>query len=231
MAGGLGTRGRPYTEYVPKAMIPIRGRPVIDYVVGHVRSFASEAIIVSDYAGLGGQIRNYFGERDGVTFVQDTQSGTAGELRHLAPMLEGEAEFILWFADNLCALDLGDMVRHFRAKGGMACIATRSKRREETGFARVKDGAITEFMEKPTIHLELAECLGIYVLSGKVLGTIRKLDKAEPNLSYDVLQPLSKSGMVSAYDIGDAAWVDAESPAALARNKEAVEDITGLMAR
>ena len=62
LAGGKGTRGKPYTEYFPKAMSPINGKPLIDYVVKYLKSFSfiKEIIIISDFIGLGGQIKNYY---------------------------------------------------------------------------------------------------------------------------------------------------------------------------
>ena len=52
LAGGKGTRGKPYTDYFPKAMIPINGKPLIDYVVKYLSfsfDFITEIIIVSDF--------------------------------------------------------------------------------------------------------------------------------------------------------------------------------------
>ena len=62
LAGGKGTRGKPYTEYFPKAMTPINGKPLIDYVVNYLNSFefVNEIIIISDFKGLGGQRINYY---------------------------------------------------------------------------------------------------------------------------------------------------------------------------
>jgi len=50
LAGGKGTRGKPYTEYFPKAMTPIKGKPLIDYVIRYLKSFdiIKEIIIISD---------------------------------------------------------------------------------------------------------------------------------------------------------------------------------------
>ena len=83
LAGGKAIRGRPYTDYFPKAMMPINGRPLIDYIAGYLRSFdfIEEIIVISDFEGLGGQIKNYYKDgRDGMVFLQDSQSGTAGDL-------------------------------------------------------------------------------------------------------------------------------------------------------
>jgi len=231
LAGGKGTRGKPYTEYFPKAMTPINGKPLIDYVVDYLNSFSfiKEIIIISDYEGLGGQIKNYYdntNNKKNIIFVQDSQSGTGGDLLHIEKRLKDESEFVLWFVDNLCAIDLKKMRDFFKKKKSTACIATRTTRKEETGFAVVKDGIITEFKEKPKMKLQLSECLGIYILGKDILKRIKtKSKQKEINLSFDILQELSKEKKISAYDIGDGEWIDAESPMVLERNKKTVQKI------
>lgn len=228
LAGGKGARGRPYTDYFPKAMTPINDRPLIDYIVKYLKgfSFVEEIIIVSDFKGLGGQIRNYFGDQKDITFVQDSQSGTAGDLLHIQKEIKTESEFVLWFVDNLCAIDLKKMRELFKEKNSSACIATRRKRKEETGFAIVENGVIKEFKEKPIMNLQLSECLGIYMLGKNIIKRIKaKKKRKKINLSYDILQCLAKEGKVSAFDIGNNEWIDAESPTVLERNEKRVKKI------
>ncbi len=228
LAGGKGTRGKPYTEYFPKAMIPINERPLIDHITRYLKSsgLIQEIIIVSDFHGLGGQIKNYYGSQKNITFVQDSQSGTGGDLLHIGKKLEGESEFLLWFVDNLCAINIKKMKESFMENKAFACIATRTKRREETGFAIVIDGIVKEFKEKPLMELPLSECLGIYILGEDIIKQIKaKRKQAEINLSYDILQQLSKKGKICAHDIGDREWIDVESPIVLERNKNAVKKI------
>ena len=228
LAGGKGTRGKPYTEYFPKAMTPINGKPLIDYVIKYLKSFSfvKEVIIISDFNGLGEQIKNYYGNQKNITFVQDSQSGTGGDLLHIEKKLKGESEFLLWFVDNLCAIDLKKMKECFREKNSSACIATRIKRREETGFAIVEDGIIKEFKEKHVMKLQLSECLGIYILGKDIIKRIKAKQKQNKiNLSYDILQQMSKEGKISAYDIGDKEWIDVESPMVLERNEKMVMKI------
>jgi mannose-1-phosphate guanylyltransferase len=228
LAGGKGTRGKPYTEYFPKAMTPVNGKPLIDYVIKYLKSFSfvNEIIVISDFNELGGQIKNFYQNQKGITFVQDSQSGTGGDLLHVANKLKDESEFVLWFVDNLCAIDLKKMRQVFREKNSSACIATRTRRKEETGFAKVEDGLITEFKEKPVMKLQLSECLGVYMLGKDIIKRIKaKQKQKEINLSYDILQQLSKEGKISAFDIGDAEWIDAESPMVLERNEKTVKKI------
>ena len=228
LAGGKGTRGKPYTNYFPKAMLPINDKPVIDYIVKYLESFSfiKEIIIISDFNGLGGQIKNYFVNQKNITFVQDSQSGTGGELLHIENKLKGESEFLLWFVDNLCAVDVKKMRDVFKDKNSSACISTRTKRKEETGFAVVEDGIIKEFKEKPVMNLQLSECLGIYMLGKDIIDRIKNKEKEkEINLSFDILQQLSKEGKISAFDIGDREWMDVESPTILERNEKTVKKI------
>jgi len=73
--------------------------------------------------------------------------------------------------------------------------------------------------------LQLSECLGIYMLRKEIIQKIKKKKQKQVNLSFDILQELSKEGKVSAHDIVDKEWVDAESPMMLERNKKLVTKI------
>ena len=224
MAGGRGTRARPFTDYFPKAMMPAGGRPVIEHVINHMGAsdIISEITVIADIRGTGAQIRHRYegyGAKP-IKFVQDSGSGTGGDLRHA----DIEGDFLLWFCDNLCALDIPEMARTHRRFGGDACMAVRSRRPEETGFAEVSDGRVVRFQEKPVLELPYCECLGIYILGDSILHKIRGMD-GPVNLSYDILQDAVREGGVAAYDIGDTPWLDAESPAVLARNQTLVDAI------
>lgn len=234
LAGGRGTRGKPFTDYFPKAMIPIEGKPLIDYIIKYVSSFdfINGIIVLADYNGLGNQIRRYFEDKKTIQgkkikFIQDSNSGTGGDLSHLSAILKKERDFILWFVDNFCAIDLNKMYKFYKQKESIACVATRKYRKEETGYAKVKDGIITEFQEKPIVSMLMAECLGIYILNTKILKIIKskKERRNEVNLSFDVLQDLSKRKTISAFDIGKALWMDIESPNKVERNKVTVKEI------
>ena len=76
------------------------------------------------------------------------------------------------------------------------------------------------------MNLPMSECLGIYILGKEVMKRIKKKEKQKQiNLSFDILQDLSKEGKISAFDIGDNQWIDAESPSALERNYKDVKKI------
>jgi mannose-1-phosphate guanylyltransferase len=231
MAGGRGTRGKPFTDYIPKAMIPVNGRPLIHHIARYLSKFdiIDEIIILGNFSGIGKQIEKYFENhisfKKPIKFVQDSQSGTGGDLVHLNKSLGKSKEFILWFVDNLCPVDITKMYKFHKDSGTMATIAVRRYRKEETGFATIKNGIIQEFIEKPTIELQMAECLGIYILDSEIIDKIKRQKKKELNLSFDILQPLSKKGQIAGFDIGKIPWLDIDSPTRVDRNKALVYSI------
>lgn len=231
LAGGKGSRAKPFTDFFPKAMIPVEGKPLIDHIVSYLSSFSfiDEILIVSDFKSLGGQIKHYFEGRKNlkkINFVQDSGAGTAGDLLHTSKFLKKSPEFLLWFVDNLCAIDIKKIIKIFKQNKSLACISTRNSRKEETGFALVKNNIITEFHEKPINKMHMSECLGIYVLGTDILKKIQtKKNKKNLNLSYDILEELAKKGKVSACDIGKKAWLDVESPTYLERNMKLAKKI------
>ena len=129
--------------------------------------------------------------------------------------------------DNLVAIDLTKMYKFYKKKKNLACIATRRYRKEETGYAIVKDGLVIAFKEKPLIKMQMAECLGVYILNTKIVKTIKskKEKKKHVNLSFDVLQELSTKKMIGAFDIGKTSWIDVDSPTKIERNHTLVKEI------
>ncbi|MDO7721854.1 MAG: nucleotidyltransferase family protein, partial [Nitrosopumilus sp.] len=89
----------------------------------------------------------------------------------------------------------------------------------------VDEGIITEFKEKPMMKLQLSECLGVYMLGKEIIERNKKKKKKQVNLSFDILQELSKEGKISAHDIEQREWIDAESPMILERNEKLVTKI------
>jgi mannose-1-phosphate guanylyltransferase len=146
LAGGCGTRAKPFTDYFPKAMFPLDGRPIIDHIVRFLASFSSisEIIIVCDFDRFGKQIINYFEGKDSlvgksIKFVEDKKKGTGGSLLGVERHIGQDEYFMAWFADNLSGLRVDDMIHQYNlisSKNGEAVIgmiAIRKKRREETG--------------------------------------------------------------------------------------------------
>lgn len=208
LAGGHGVRAKPFTDYLPKALIPVDGRPVIDYVVRYLAKFPeiSDLSIVCEFDIFGKQIINYFEGKEtligkSITFIEDKKNGTGGALLRVEKNLrqgasqDDDACFLVWFADNLCALKIDDMIRKYDTinnnsigntgyKGAIVgMVVVRDKRFEETGrvvLETEKDcdynigydnngiAPIKEFVEKGKAKLERPEAVGIYLFSKRI---------------------------------------------------------------
>ncbi len=245
LAGGKGERAKPFTEVSPKVMIPVNGRPVIDYIVRYLVSFdlIDEVVIVcSSDEDYNTQVKSYFEGKEKIfknkiRFIDESLGGTGGAVLSAKPLLKDQEEFLVWFGDNLTPLDINSIYNHYKEKKCVGCVTVSSIKKTETGFVETAlDGQILKFKEKPTIKLTEPECLGIYLFSTKILDYIEKAAQQQKNsssinLSYDVLEKLPSHEKLHSYDIGQTEWIDAESPTKLARNADRVKTIIGKMKR
>jgi mannose-1-phosphate guanylyltransferase len=253
LAGGRGTRARPFSDFVPKSMIPIEGRPVIDHVVRYLARFEviDEILIVCELDSFGKQIINYFeGKRSKkISFIEDNKSGTGGAiLRTENSIKNGGEPFLVWFADNLCAVDLMELISRYHTlkmyldSGNeiTGILVTRRRRYEETGRVTVKDrNKIEVFIEKPVAELESPEALGIYLFSKKIFDYLHQQQESISrnkqtnsfNLSHDVLAHLpSKGANLYSYCLNDSTdWIDIESPVYAERNSKIINRIIDQM--
>ena len=257
LAGGRGTRARPFSDFVPKSMIPIEGRPLIDHIIRYLARFEiiDEILIVCQFDSFGDQIINYFEGKENIilkkiTFIEDKRNGTGDAvLRTEDSIIDGGQPFLVWFADNLCALDLTELLNHYnrlkmclkKGKEILGILVTRKRRHEETGRVTIKPNEfdkIEEFIEKPVAELESPEALGIYLFSKKIFDYLHEQQNCcahtdSFNLSHDVLAQLpSKGGNLYAYALDERIdWIDIESPVYADRNSKIISRIINQMAQ
>ena len=129
LIGGKGTRLRPITYTVPKAMVPLRNRPYIQYLIDNfVAAGFEEAVLSMGY--LPDPIQRYFAKQDLDGFsleyvVESSPLGTAGGLKNVEDRL-GEGPFVVTNGDVLTSLDLLDLVEAHQGSGALATIALTS---------------------------------------------------------------------------------------------------------
>jgi len=240
LAGGKGTRGKPFTNYSPKSMIPIKGRPVIDHIVRFISKFTcvSEILIVCENDCFGSQIINYFEGKDKlfqkkITFIEDKKNGTGGALLLCRRHLETESHFLVWYADNLCALDLRDLEQKFLTlQFGKNddiikyIVITRSNRIEETGRISIKGRHLcnlyvaSSFKEKPLVEIRDQEATGIYLFNDKIFDVLTEYSSFNKTRVFDIashiltyLNNIDHAAFYS-YNLTEIGiqWADIESP-------------------
>lgn len=178
MAGGKGTRLRPLTCDLPKPLVPLCGRPVLEYLFDLlIRSGIEEAVVTLGY--LSEQIRRRY--PDGtyktlrLTFSDEAKPlGTAGSVRKAAA---GFTEpFFVVSGDAVCDFDLGKIMDYHKASGAQATVVAYSvdDPREYGLIDKDCEGRIRRFLEKPSwgqATTDLANT-GIYILDPSCLAEI-----------------------------------------------------------
>jgi mannose-1-phosphate guanylyltransferase len=257
LAGGLGTRAKPFTDYCPKALIPVNGQPVIDHIVRYLSRFSliSEIIIVCEFDSFGKQIMNYFEGKDEIigkiiTFIEDKKNGTGGSLLQCEEKIGDDSSFLVWFSDNLCAININKFAAAYaevikkNKDQTIGLITILTKSHEEKGRVILHDGSnnnsvslIKEFVEKPFITLQYPEAAGIYIFNHRLLDLLheksREKNSESFDLSGDILQRIHFNGKdrIFSYTIDsiNTEWIDVESPAHLERNRKTVSSIVSQM--
>jgi NDP-sugar pyrophosphorylase family protein len=117
LAGGLGTRLHPLTDKIPKAMLPVQGRPFLEYQLAYLAEGGVDDIVLC-VGHLGRQIREHFGDgqRFGVRIRYGDEGerlmGTAGAIKAVVTMLR-DAFFVV-YGDSYAPVEFADVMAHFQ---------------------------------------------------------------------------------------------------------------------
>ncbi len=192
LAAGKGTRVRPITYTIPKPMIPILQKPVMEFLLELLRKHGFDEIMVN-VSHLADEIEGYFrdGQRFGVQLAYSFEGrivdgtlvgeaiGSAGGMRKIQDFYPFfDDTFVVLCGDALIDLDLTAAVKWHRAKGSIATIITKPVPREEVSSYGVvvtdDDGKVKAFQEKPAVEKALSTNIntGIYIFEPEVFKYI-----------------------------------------------------------
>jgi mannose-1-phosphate guanylyltransferase len=192
LAAGKGTRMRPLTQVMPKPMIPLVRKPVMESIIEHLRRHGFDQLFVNT-SYLSQSIEDYFrdGERCGVEMAYsyeghlengvfvDRPLGSAGGMRKIQESCGFfDDTFAVLCGDSLIDVDLTEVVRQHRANNALATIVTKEVPREDVskyGVVVTDDsGRVLRFQEKPAVEVA-ASCkanTGIYIFEPGIFDFI-----------------------------------------------------------
>lgn len=178
MAGGEGTRLRPLTCNLPKPMVPVMNKPVMEYALRLLREIGiTEIAVTLQY--LPEHIKAYFGDGSewGVNlhyYEEETALGTAGSVKNAEDFLD--ETFIVVSGDALTDFALGEAVEFHRSRKALATLVlTRVESPLEYGLVLTEpSGAVARFLEKPSWGEVFSDTVntGIYILEPEILQYI-----------------------------------------------------------
>lgn len=204
--GGMGTRLRPYTLVLPKPLMPIGTRPVVELLLKWLRrNGIKEVYITSGY--LGHLIRSFCG--DGaqwnlkIRYTQEMEPlGTIGPLSLLRDDLD--EPFLVLNGDVLCDLNLGQFISTHRAHKDLVTIATAYRTTKmDYGVIDNAGGVVTSFQEKPSLsHLV---SMGIYCMNPEVMELI---PSGVPFGFDDLMREMMENGTAVHVHTHTGLWLD-----------------------
>ncbi len=182
LAAGKGVRWQPLTSHIPKALIPINGKPILEWTLEYFKKYGIKEIFLV-IGALGEKIKEYFsdGKKFGVKIIylkDKKEKGTAPALKVAQKFLKKET-FLLWYVDELAEIDLADFIDfHLKYKGiGTVAISSLSNPLGY-GICKIQGPRIVEFYEKPP-KKEIKSYLvntGIFVFEPEIFDYIKDLD-------------------------------------------------------
>ncbi len=195
LCGGKGTRSYPFTEYFPKAMMPINGSPIIVHLMKIYADQGFKSFILA--AGHRQEIlRDYFSDRfrDWDINVLDTgdESDTGERVRRCASHIKGDT-FFATYVDGLGDIDLHELLAFHRQTNGLGTVTSVPLRSQYGTVVADENSLVQHFQEKPVIREHWINA-GFFVFQREVFDHWEGL-----NLETEVLPHLARRNILYTY--------------------------------
>ncbi len=218
LAAGLGTRLRPLTDTVPKCLVPVAGRPLLDLWLDNFRRAGVDEVLVNLHH-MPERVRSYLAAHRGDPRVRTSYEpillGSAGTLAAGREFVGSDEVFLAVNGDNLTDFDLRRLVVALEAApSAQAAIAVfHAPRPQACGILEVEDGVVTSFEEKPAAPRSDLANAGMYAFRRPVLDLVPETMPVD--IGTHLLPRLV--GYSVAVPVGEAFLIDIGTPEALAR--------------
>ncbi|MBI4894873.1 MAG: NTP transferase domain-containing protein [Candidatus Aenigmarchaeota archaeon] len=212
LCGGKGTRFRPITYEIPKALIPVHGKPIISHILDLFKKYQIMEIYLS-VGYLKDRVKERFGDGSKLGFSikyveEDEPLGTAGFLRLVSDI---DSDFIVSNGDELKDINIEEMYKIHRENNALVTIAlTTVSDPSAYGVAKLDGNKILDFVEKPKKGEEPSNLInaGFYIISPEVM---KMIPKGFAMFEKDVFPKIAKMGRLYGYMFGGQ-WFDIGTP-------------------
>ena len=218
VAGGHGSRLYPMTKFTHKTLLPLSGRPIIDYVLSTIRSAG-----ITDITIIGNKfidkIREHVG--DDVNYVLEVEpKGVANALQLARDGNEG-TPLLIWFSDNITNIDLTQDLKEFSS--GAILLTREVENPSDFGIAVVDNGEIVDVVEKPSNDIGNLAIGGIYIFDETFWSRLDLVQNKDNFSISDVTKQYLSERNVKIISVGENTWIDCGTPSSLSRAAKMVE--------
>ena len=213
LAGGFGTRLRPWTKHLAKPLLPLLDKTLLEQVVHSLPTDMIDEVIIAAGYGIE-QMREYFSERSypfKITIVEETEPlGTGGAIANCREHLTGT--FAVMNADLISSLKLDEMLEFHKSQGGLATISLwEVEDPTRFGIADLgSDGKISRFKEKPTLEEAFSRLInaGAYILEPEIFD---HMPDGAHSIERDVYSNIAPLKLLNGFPF-EGYFVDAGTP-------------------
>lgn len=215
LAGGRGEKLRPYTYELPKSMLPVKGRPLLQYLIEDLRNADIHEIIIC-VGYLGDKIKKYFddGARFGVKIIysdEKTPLGTGGAIKKIRALIKNES-FLVLYGDILINLNLKDVINFHNDYEVTATVAlTSANNPSPFGQFELHGNKIVGFYEKIKKEETKSHLVntGVYVFKNTIFRCFP--DTPKDFMLETILQDLIKNNELNGF-VFEGKWFDVGTP-------------------
>ena len=228
MAAGMGSRLEPITVKLPKPLIPVMNRPLMDIILSQLHNIGVNEVISNTYYLANQIIDRYKSNKLGIKFnyIKETElSGTAGGVKKCQFFFDEGEDFIVISGDVLTTADIKEGIEIHKKSGAIATIGVKQVPHELVSHFGVvvtdEKGYITEFQEKPPLEEAKSNLIntGIYIFNYKIFDYIPE------NTFYDfaknVFPKLLTEGQINTFKIAEY-WNDIGT---IGQYKQSIQDV------
>ena len=207
MAGGFGTRLEPFTKVLPKPLIPIDGKPIIDHIMESFKSSGSNTFYITlNYKSK--ILKSYFEELNHkykIFFLEEKNPlGTAGALYLLKNKIS--KNFFVTNSDIILNTDYIDLYNfHSENKNDITLVVAAKEYEIPYGSCEISsNGDLLKINEKPKFNFLINS--GLYLLNNKILKLLKKNKKTDMNELIDLA--IKNKFKIKIYPVSEKQWID-----------------------
>ncbi|MCG6881382.1 MAG: nucleotidyltransferase family protein [Deltaproteobacteria bacterium] len=224
MAGGHGTRLMPFTKVLPKPLVPVGDKPVIDHIIDRfVKHGVSDFYLTVHH--MSKILRAYFEEKSSnykIRFVEEAKPlGTAGSLKYLEGKLHGD--FFVSNCDIIVDANYVDIYDfHQENKNDITLVASAKQFDIPYGVCELNGaGSLKQIIEKPAYNFLVNT--GLYLLNSRVLSLIP--DDNFFHITRLIEKVMQEGGTIGVYPVSENAWIDVGQWAEYRKAMKAIEGL------
>jgi len=227
LAAGFGTRLKPFTDDLPKALVLYKGKPMIENVITRLKSFGINEFYINTHH-FAGKMEEYFSARKGdeqITLIHEKEIlGTGGAIKNAAKFLPQKGNFIIYNTDVHSDAEINELMAFHTGKNALVtlCVQNRDTKRyllfDEEGrlVGKAENGSDKIYIEDIGAARKIVRknFCGIHAVNSRIFSDLKP-----ENESFDVIafymKMVNKGEKIYSFDISQKFWKDLGTPNSL----------------